>query len=71
MTLPRKLSTIRISPNYNPEACKRVDRVFVDGHHFPQCVAYDMDAGWALFKGEDGVWLPKKYGVITVTERQR
>lgn len=70
MTLPRKLHTSQLSRNYNKEAIERVDKVMVNGEHFPMCVAYDMDEGWAVFKNpETRAWLPKKFGVITVTER--
>jgi hypothetical protein len=69
MTLPRQLSIIKGMRSYNVEACGRVDRVFVDGVHLPDCIAYDMDAGWAQ-NHVKGVWQPKVYGVVTVTEKQ-
>jgi len=68
MTLPRKLSIIPVSPNFDRNACARVDKVYVDGVHLPDCVAYDMDAGWAL-KRVNGIHQPKQHGKITVTEK--
>jgi hypothetical protein len=65
MIAPRKLSIHPISPSYDKEAVKMVDKVFVDDVHIPNCVAYDMDAGWAFGK-ENGSWMPRKYGVVTV-----
>lgn len=66
---PRRLSVSEISPNYDKEAIRRIDRVVVDGVHVPECVAYDMDAGWAFGK-KDGVWQPRVHGTVTVTVRQ-
>lgn len=65
MTAPRKLSIHPISPNYNKDAIAAVDKVFVNSEHLPDCVAYDMDAGWA-FNKIDGVWQPRKHGEVTV-----
>lgn len=70
MSLPRRLSSNPVSIFFNEEACKRVDKVFVDDVHIPNCMGYDLDAGWAFSKGPDGVWTPKVYGVVRVTERQ-
>ena len=70
MTLPRKLSIVKLSPDYNQEALGRVDKVFVDGEHIPDCVAYDKDAGWAFGKNpKTKSWQEKVYGVVKVTER--
>lgn len=66
MKAPRKLSSLPLSPSYDKHACGYVDKVFVDGVHLPDCIAYDMDEGWAKNK-IDGVWQPKKHGVVTVT----
>lgn len=68
MTLPRKLSCHPKSPHYDPDALKRVDKVFVDDKRLPNCRAYDMDEGWAC-NIIDGVWQPKIHGVIRVTSR--
>jgi hypothetical protein len=65
---PRKLSVSTYSPHYNEQALLWVDRVFCDGEWFPNCVAYDLDEGWLINK-VNGVWAPRKYGVITVTIR--
>lgn len=65
-TPPRHLTAIPSSPRFDKEALEKIDRVLVDGVHLPECVAYDMDAGWA-FNKIDGLWQPRKYGVITVT----
>lgn len=67
MTLPRQLSTVPSSPYFDRETANRVDKVFVDGVHVANVVAYDMDAGWAFAK-TNGCWQPKQYGIITVTE---
>lgn len=70
MNAPRKLSISPVSPNYDKEAIKRVDKVFVDDVHIENCVAYDMDAGWALpMDGKTRLWKPKVYGVVKVTMR--
>lgn len=66
MIAPRKLAISPISPNYNKEALTQVDKVFVNDKHLPNCVAYDMDAGWAFAK-EGGKWMPRQHGEITVT----
>lgn len=63
---PRQLSTVPASPHFDADACKRVGKVYVDDVHLPDCVAYDMDAGWAFNKIK-GVWQPKVYGTIRVT----
>lgn len=68
--LPRKLAISPHSPNYNKDALDRVDQVHVDGVHIPRCVAYDMDAGWAFGMDEKRNWLPRVYGVVTVTEKK-
>lgn len=68
MTIPRKLSINPRSPHFNKEAAKRVDKVFVNDVHLPNCYAYDIDAGWAA-QSINGVWQPKKYGTIRVTEK--
>ena len=68
MTLPRKLSVVPSSPHYDMDTAKLVDKVFVDGVHVPNVVAYDMDAGWAFSK-INGCWQPKVHGVVTVTEK--
>lgn len=68
MTAPRKLSTVKISPHYDMDAALKVDKVFVDGVHIPNVVAYDMDAGWA-FGLKDKCWQPKVHGAVTVTEK--
>jgi hypothetical protein len=62
---PRQLSSNPHSPHFDEATCRKVDKVFVDGVHVPNCVAYDMDAGWAFSK-IDGLWKPKVYGVVTV-----
>lgn len=67
--IPRKLCVHPRSPNYNKDALTRVDKVFVDGVHIPNCYAYDMDAGWANTLKANGVWGPKIYGVVTVTAK--
>lgn len=67
--VPRKLSVHPRSPNYNADALKRVDKVFVDGVYLPKCYAYDMDAGWAFAYRDNGTWAPKIHGVVTVTEK--
>lgn len=64
-SFPRKLSTNKASPHYNMEAARMVDKVFVDGVHVENCVAYDKDMGWA-FGIKDGIWQPKVYGKVTV-----
>lgn len=69
LSLPRQLAVSKLSPHYNELALKWVDRVFCDGEWFPDCVAYDMDAGWLVNK-VNGVWAPRKYGTITVTARE-
>jgi hypothetical protein len=70
MSLPRKLSIHKESPNYNADALARVDAVFVDGTHVPNCVAYDKDAGWAFGKHpETKVWMPRVHGKVEVTEK--
>lgn len=68
-TLPRRLAVSPHSPFYDKEAIAMVDRVLVDDVHVPQCVAYDMDAGWAFGKAADGSWLPRRYGTVTVIPR--
>lgn len=65
--IPRRLSINATSPFYDRAALDKVDRVFVDGVHVPNCVAYDMDAGWAFGKA-NGYWQPRVYGVVTVKE---
>lgn len=67
MTVPRQLSTNPASVHFDRAACARVDKVYVDNAYLPDCVAYDMDAGWA-FNKVDGVWQPKLYGTVRVTE---
>lgn len=62
----RQLSTVLKSPHYDDIACRAVDRVYVDDVYIPQCVAYDMDAGWAFGKDYKGIWAPKVYGVVRV-----
>lgn len=69
MSLPERLSIAPASPFHDAEACRRVDKVFVDGKHLPECVAYDIPAGWAKNR-VNGVWQPKIYGAIRVTEKQ-
>lgn len=69
MNAPRQLAVSKLSPYYDEAALKAVDKVFVDGVHLPDCLAYDMDAGWAKNK-INGVWQPKRQGVITVTMKQ-
>lgn len=69
MTLPSKLSINPNSPYYNKDAIKKVDKVFIDSVHLPHCYAYDIDAGWAM-QMIDGLWKPKVYGVVMVTEKQ-
>lgn len=57
-----------MSPYYDKEELRRIDKVFVDGEHLPNCYAYDIEGGWA--KNEIGkIMQAKKYGVITVTVR--
>lgn len=69
MTAPRKLSMNPRSPNFNANAIKRVDKVFVDDVLITSCYAYDVDAGWVMQISEKGIWLPKIYGTVTVTEK--
>lgn len=66
--IPRKLSVNKRSPHYNEDGLKRVDKVFVDGVHIRDCYAYDMAAGWAM-QLKNGLWQPKVYGAVTVTEK--
>lgn len=66
--LPRQLSINPRSPYFNKDACARVRKVYVNDVHLPNCYAYDMDAGWAMNQ-VNGVWQPKKHGVIKVTEK--
>jgi len=71
MALPKRLSTNPHSKHYNEAACLCIDSVFVDGEYIPNCIAYDMIAGWALGKDEKTkLWLPKAHGKVTVTERR-
>lgn len=63
--IPRKLSVVPASPHFDRETCDKIDKVFVDGVLIPKCRAYDMDEGWAAGM-ENGVWLPKVYGEVTV-----
>lgn len=66
MTQPkRKLSTVPVSPHYDKRAAMQVDRVTVDGKRIENCVAYDMDAGWA-FGRVKGIWQPKVHGEVKV-----
>lgn len=67
---PRRLSTVPSSPHYDRAACGRVLAVYVDDVLVPECVAYDMDAGWA-FSRIGGVWQPKIYGRVRVTLREQ
>lgn len=69
MSLPRVLAANPNSIWYNKDACERVDEVRVDGVLVPECVAYDMDKGWAFGK-KDGIWQPRVYGTVTVTEKK-
>lgn len=67
MQAPRRLSVSKLSPYYDKLAIEQVDRVFVSGEHIPECVAYNMDEGWAIGKDRrTRAWLPRKYGVVTV-----
>lgn len=69
MTAPRKLSISRMSPHFNEEAARRIDKVLVDNVVIPHCFAYDMDAGWAFGLDQPGgSWQPRVYGVVTVVE---
>lgn len=68
MTLPNKLSLNPKSPHYDMGEAERVDKVFVDEVHVPQCYAYDADAGWAM-QIFNGIWGPKIHGVVKVTEK--
>lgn len=67
MQAPRKLSIYKVSPHYEEAAINRIDKVFVDGVHLPNCVLYDMDRGLARAKDAKDNWLPMQRGVITVT----
>lgn len=69
MSVPRKLSVSKLSPSYNEEALKMVDRVYVNGESPGLCQAYDMDAGWAIFKRADRTLTGKIYGIVAVTKR--
>lgn len=69
MSLPDRLSIVPGSPFYDKDACARVDKVTVDGVHLPDCVSYDIPAGWAKNR-IDGIWQPRVYGAVTVTERR-
>lgn len=62
---PRKLSILPHSPNYNKDMLLKIHSVFVDGVHIPECVAYDMDQGWAKGR-KDKIWGPKIHGHVTV-----
>lgn len=66
MEAPKRLSVVTHSPNYDRSWLARIDKVMVDGVHVPNCVAYDMVAGWAMCQ-VDRVWQPKTHGVVTVT----
>lgn len=66
---PRALNASKVSPDYNEAWLKKIDKVFVDGVHLPDCVYYDMDKGRARGLDEKRNWLPMQYGVITVTVR--
>ena len=68
MNMPKQLSVIPSSPHYNSEVSNQIDKVFVDGNHIKNCIAYDMDQGWA--KGRlNGNHGPKIYGKVTVTTK--
>lgn len=70
MSVPRKLHVSKFSPHFDAEAIKRVDKVFLDGTHKPNCIAYDMDEGWVITKDQiTRVHSPKLFGTVTVTER--
>jgi hypothetical protein len=69
MGLPRRLSSSHLSPFYNKQAIAKVDKVFLDDTHLPNCIAYDLDAGWAQ-QQVNGTFMPKQYGLIRVTEKQ-
>jgi hypothetical protein len=64
---PRRLSISKISPNYNREAINAIDKVLVDGVLIQDCVAFDMDAGWAFGKDANKSWLPRVHGTVKVT----
>lgn len=68
MNLPRRLSAVPASIFYDADAVCRVDKVYVDGVHLPDCMAYDMDAGWAHNR-VNGVFQPKVYVVVKVTSK--
>ncbi|QIG66731.1 hypothetical protein EVB27_061 [Rhizobium phage RHph_TM16] len=66
MSAKRRLSSSKLSPFYDEHAIAKVDKVFVNDAHLPNCIAYDMDAGWAQ-QQVDGAFKPKQYGEIKVT----
>lgn len=68
MTLPRRLSAHSKSPDYNLDALKRVDKVFVNGVHVPNAWFYDMDQRVVVprLKGYNGTAIR---GEVTVTEK--
>ena len=67
---PRVLSTSKLSRDYDADAIRKIDKVFVDGIHLPNCVAYNIDQGWA-FNKIDGLWQPRQNGAITVTVKEQ
>lgn len=65
LTPPDQLSVASVSPFYDKDWISRIDKVFVDGVHLPNCRAYCISQGWAANR-VDGINQPKKYGKITI-----
>lgn len=66
---PRKLSCHPSSPDYAPAAItNKIDKVYVNDVHIPNCFAYDISAGWAFSKNPvTKSWEPKVFGTVKVT----
>lgn len=65
--VPRVLSAAKLSVHYNEEWLKKIDKVFVDGVHLPNCVYYSIDKGEARGLRPDRSWGELKKGRVTVT----
>lgn len=70
MSLPRTLSNHPLNPHFNKDALLRVDKVYVDGVHLPNCCYYSKDKHEARAMDAKRNWLPMQHGEITVTEKQ-
>lgn len=62
LVIPAALDTRR--PGWDRRLLALIDRVYVDGVHVPQCVAYSVLGGWALPKGGTEV-----RGEVTITRK--